>query len=79
MTLVLKLDPEMVKMFHHTKYDICMSKHSNVITPMDRQTDTHTYTHAHTHTRTHTDRQYENITLPPTRAVKISMNLHKMY
>ena len=53
MTLVLKLDLDMVKMYHHTKNEISMSRHSKVIARTD----------------TETDKQYENITLPHTRTV----------
>ena len=66
MTLTLKLDLDMVKMYHHTKNEVSMSRHSKVIAWTDRQTDRHTHTHTHTHT------QYENITFPHTRAVKIN-------
>ena len=45
MTLVLKLDLDMVKMYHHTKNEVSMSRHSKVIARTDRQTDTHTHTH----------------------------------
>ena len=57
MTLVLKLDLDIVKMYHHTKNEISMSRHSKVIARTDRQT------------HRHTDRQYENITFPHTGAV----------
>ena len=30
MTLVLKLDPDMVRIYHHTKNEASMSKHSNI-------------------------------------------------
>ena len=45
MTLILKLDLDMVKMYHHTKNEVCMSPHSKVIA----QTHTDTYTNTHTH------------------------------
>ena len=45
MTLVLKLDLDMVKISHHTKNEVSMSRHSKVIAQTDRQTH----------------RQYENI------------------
>ena len=54
MTLILKLDLDIVKMYHHTKNEDSMSTPSKVIA----QTDTQTYRH----TDTHTHRQYENIT-----------------
>ena len=46
MTLILKLDLDIVKMYHHTKNEVSMSTGSKVIA----QTGTHTHTH------------YENIT-----------------
>ena len=55
MTLVLKLDVDIVKLYHHTKTEVSMSRHSKVTSQMDRQTH----------------RQYEIITFPHTRAVKI--------
>ena len=55
MTLVLKLYLDIVKMYHHTKNEASMSRHSKVIA----QTDTHTH------------RQYENITFLHTRSVTI--------
>ena len=39
MTLVLKLGLDMVKMYHHTKNAVSMSRHSKVLAQMDRQTD----------------------------------------
>ena len=57
MTLILKLDLDMVKMYHYTKNEASMSRHSKVIARTDTQTDTHTY------------RQHENITFPHLRAV----------
>ena len=50
MTLILKLDLDMVKMYHHTKHEVYMSRHSKVIAQTDRQTHTHMHTHTHTHT-----------------------------
>ena len=40
MTLILKLDLDMVKMYHHTKNEVSTSTGSKVIA----QTDTHTQT-----------------------------------
>ena len=60
MTLVLKIDLDMVKMSYHTKNEVSMSRHSKVIACPD----THTDTHRHTQTQTHTHTQYENITFP---------------
>ena len=57
MTLILKLDLDMVKMYHHTKNEVSMSRHSNVMAQIDTQTDR--YTH----------RQYENMNFPHTWAV----------
>ena len=68
-TLVLKLDLDMVMMYHHTKNEVSTPRHSKVIARADRQADTHTCTHTHTHAQTH--KQYENITFPHTRAVKM--------
>ena len=50
MTLVLKLGLDMVKMYHHTKDEVCMSRQSKVTAQMDKQT------------HRQTDRYYENIT-----------------
>ena len=44
MTLVLKLDLDMVKMSHHTKNEFSMSRHSKVFACTDTQTDRHTDT-----------------------------------
>ena len=52
MTLVLKLDLDVVNMYHQTKSEVSRSGHSIVTACTDRQTDRHT------------ERQYENITLP---------------
>ena len=48
MTLLLKLDLDIVMMYHHTKNEVSMSRHSKVIARMDR----------------HTDRQYKKHYLP---------------
>ena len=45
MTLILKLDLDMVKMYHHTKNENSMSRHSKVIAQTDTHTDRHTDTH----------------------------------
>ena len=57
MTLVVKLDSDMVKILYHTKNEVSMSKHSEIIAQTDRQTHRQTdrHTHTHTHTNTHTD------------------------
>ena len=44
MILILKLDLDMVKMYHHTKYQVSMSTHSKVIAQTDKQTDIRTHT-----------------------------------
>ena len=58
MNLVLKLDLDMIKMYHHTENEVSMSRHLKVIARTDTQT--HTQTHRH----------HENITLPRTRGAK---------
>ena len=50
MTLILKLDLDMVKMYFHTKNEVSMSSHSKVIARTDRQTHTDRQTDTHTHT-----------------------------
>ena len=51
MTLILKLDLDIVKMFHHTKNEVSMSRHSEVIARTDRHTYIRkTYTFSHTRT-----------------------------
>ena len=47
MTLILKLDLDIVKIYHHTKNEVSMSTGSKVIA----RTDTHTDTQTHTQTR----------------------------
>ena len=42
MTLVLKLDLDVAKMYHHTKIKVSMSRYSKVTAQTDRQTHTHT-------------------------------------
>ena len=39
MMLVLKLDLDIVKMYHHTKNEVSMSRYSKVINQIDKQTD----------------------------------------
>ena len=46
MTLILKLDLDIVKMYHHTKNEVSMSTASKVIA----QTDTHTHNENITYT-----------------------------
>ena len=38
MTLILKLDLDIVKIYHHTKNEVSMSRHSKFIAQTDRQT-----------------------------------------
>ena len=58
MTLIFKLDLDMVTMYLHAKNKVSMSRASKVITWTDRNTDTHTDTHTHTHTHTHRHTPY---------------------
>ena len=39
MTLILKLELDMVKMYHHIKNAVSMLRHSKVTARTDRQTD----------------------------------------
>ena len=48
MPLILKPDLDIVKMYHHTKNEICMSTASKAIYSPNRQTDRLTHTHTHT-------------------------------
>ena len=50
MTLILKLDLDMVTMHLHTNNEVCMSRDSKVIARTDRNTDTQTNTDTHTQT-----------------------------
>ena len=61
MTLILKLNLDMVKMYHHTKNKVSMSRHSKFIA----RTDTHTHTDKHTdkHTDGQTDKQTDRQTV----------------
>ena len=45
MTLIPKLDLDMVKMYHDTKIEVSVSTHSKVTA----QTHRHSHTHRHTH------------------------------
>ena len=45
MTLVLKLDLDIVKMYHHTKNEVALSTALKVLAETDRQTHTHRHTH----------------------------------
>ena len=59
MTLILKLDLDIVKIDHHTKNEVSMSTGSKVIARTDIHTDRHTDT-------------MKTLTLPHTREVKIT-------
>ena len=48
MTLVLRHDLDMVKMYHHTENEVSMSGHSKVLAQMDRQTQYENITFPHT-------------------------------
>ena len=65
MTLILKLDLDIVKMSHHTKNEASMIRHSKVIAQTDRQTDRQTPRHADRLTH----RQYESFTFLYTQVV----------
>ena len=58
MALILKLDLDMVKMYHHSKNEISMSTAPQVVAHLDRQTDTDTQIHTSRQPDTH--RHYEN-------------------
>ena len=47
MTLIPKLDLDMVKMYHYTKIEVSVSTHSKVTAQIDAQTQSHTQTHTH--------------------------------
>ena len=64
MTLILKLDLDMIKMYLHTKNEVSMSSGSKVIAWTDRNTDRQTHRQTHRHTD-----MTENITYPHTRVV----------
>ena len=59
MTLILKLELDIVKMYHHTKNEVCMSTDS---TDTGRQTDTHTHYKNITVTREVTNRKVCRLT-----------------
>ena len=65
MTLILKLDLDIVKVSHRSKNEVSMSSFES------HNPHRHTRTDRHAQTDTHTHRQYENITFPHTRAVKM--------
>ena len=69
MTLILKFDLDMAKMYLHTKNDISMWRGSKVIAWTDEHTNKQTNRHKQTHTHTHTH-MTENITYPHTPVVK---------
>ena len=49
MTLILKFDLDIVKMYLHTKNEVSMSRGSKVIAQTDRQTHRQTDTHDQKH------------------------------
>ena len=62
MTLILKLDLDITKMYLHTKNEVSMSRDSKVKpeqteTQTDRHKDRHTDRQIHIHTYRQTDRQ----------------------
>ena len=63
MTLILKLDLDMVKMYLHTKNEVPMSSGSKVIAWTDRNTDNR-HTDTHRQTDTQTDRHDQKHYLP---------------
>ena len=78
MTLILKFDLDIVKMYLHTKNEVSMLRGSKVIAWIDRNTDTQTQRQTDRQTDTQTDRQThrqtdmtENITYPHTQVVTI--------
>ena len=71
MTLILKLDLDIVKMYHHTKNEVSMSTGSKVIA-WTEQTQTHRQTHTQTDTHTDTTK-----TLPPAFCVLIQRQLEE--
>ena len=70
MTLILKLDLDMIKMYLHTENELSMLRGSKVIAWTDRNTDRQTDTDRNRQTDRQTD-MTENITYPHTRMVKI--------
>ena len=58
MTLILKLDLDMVKMYYHTKNEGSVSPASKVVGQTDTDIQTYRQTDRHTHTHTQTDRHY---------------------
>ena len=68
MTLILKLDLDIVKMYHHTKNEVSMSTASKVIAQTDTHTQIDTQTDRHTHTHTDT---MKTLPLPHTREVNM--------
>ena len=58
MTLILKLDLDMVKMYLHSKNEVSMSRGSKVIAWTDRNTDTQTHRQIHRQTHRHNRKHY---------------------
>ena len=65
MSLILKHDLDIIKMYHHTKNEVSMLTGSKGTA----RTDTHTHTETHTHTHTHTHTLTKTLPLPHTREV----------
>ena len=66
MTLILKLDLDMINVYLHTKNEVSLSSGSKVIALTDRNTQTDRQTDTQTDRQTH---MTENITYPHTRVV----------
>ena len=54
MTLILKLDLDMIQVYNHTKIEVSMSTGSKVIAKIDTHTDTDRQTERQTDRQTHT-------------------------
>ena len=65
MTLILKLELDMVKMQHHTKNEVSMSTHSKVIAWTDKRTDRQT-------------QRKHRVTIPCKRSFDFTWNLHEI-
>ena len=62
MTLILKLDLDIIKMCLHAKNEVSRSKHSKVRARTDRHTHRHTHRQTDRQTDTHTHRQTDRQT-----------------
>ena len=58
MTLILKPDLDIVKIYYHTKNEVSMSTGSKVIAQTDKHTDRQTDWHTHTHNENITSTAY---------------------